>query len=592
MAQAAQPVLRRGYDSSTGMGATENVLARVEASTQAVAAIGARLRSNKLVLKALKAWKRGDVPQAAKHSLAATEADEGNAQAFQLLAITLHKLGHLHKALVTYERAYSLDPDDTDLLLNLGLTAWNLDLLEGAERMFRLFIEKRPEHPAGYNNLGSFLRDRGSLSEAIETLRGAICRMPNEPMLWNTLATALAEEGRDEESLVFYQEALRLDPKFARVWHKLGYAYAHLGRLEDAVDAYDAALALAPDAHERIETKHSRSVCLIGLGRLEEGFKEYEIRNAPEFRASILHYTKAPLWRGEDLEGKRVLMVGEQGLGDEFMFATVIPDIARAVGDEGKLQLAVDPRLVALFQRSFPAAEVGTYQDGKLDEKPVRVFHWARKDGDPDFYMPIGTPLYLVRKRLEDFPRETYLTADAETTAGFRARLSALGAGPYVGICWRSMVLAAKRAKYYSAIEAWRPILSLPGVTFVNLQYGAVASEIALAREKFGLTIHNFDDLNLKDDIDRAAALTAACDLVISAPTAAAALAGALGVETWFVVAGRGWPQLGTDHYPWYRKTRVFAPEQFADWQALMPRVRQALERFRLGGDMTVPRCA
>src|SRR5258706_494813 len=181
----------------------------------------------------------------------------------------------------------------------------------------------------------------------------------------------------------------------------------------------------------------------------------------------------SPLWRGEDLEGKRVLMVGEQGLGDEFMFATVIPDIARAVGDEGKLQIAVDPRLVALFQRSFPAAEVGTYQDGKLDEKPVRVFHWARKDGDPDFYMPIGTPLYLVRKRLEDFPRETYLTADAETTAGFRARLSALGAGPYVGICWRSIVLAAKRAKYYSAIEAWRPILSLSDVTVVNLQYRA-----------------------------------------------------------------------------------------------------------------------
>src|SRR5262249_50060642 len=156
----------------------------------------------------------------------------------------LEKLGHVHKALVTYEQALELDPDDTDLLLNLGLTAWNLNFLEGAERIFRLFIEKRPDHPAGYNNLGSVLRDKGDLANAIETLRAAIYRMPDQPMLWNTLATTLAEEGRAEESLVFYSEAARLDPKFARVQHNLGYAYLHLGRFAEARDAYALALDL------------------------------------------------------------------------------------------------------------------------------------------------------------------------------------------------------------------------------------------------------------------------------------------------------------------------------------------------------------
>jgi hypothetical protein len=142
------------------------------------------------------------------------------------------------------------------------------------------------------------------------------------------------------------------------------------------------------------------------------------------------------------------------------------------------------------------------------------------------------------------------------------------------------MVLGAKRGKYYSALDAWEPILTLPGVNFINLQYGQVASEIAAAEQKFGVTIHNFEDLDLKNDLDGAAALTDACDLVISAPTAAAAMAGALGRETWFLVASRVWPQLGTDHYPWYRSTRVFACEKFADWNALMPRVRHALQEF------------
>ncbi|HMI94924.1 MAG TPA: tetratricopeptide repeat-containing glycosyltransferase family protein [Micropepsaceae bacterium] len=573
-------LIPQDYDSHTVVGATDEALARVEAATQAISDIEGRIRSNKILQRALRAWKRGDTIKTAKFSLEATDADGSNALAFHLLAIALDRMGHLHQALVTYERAYELDPNDSDLLLNLGLTAWNLDLLDGAERMFRLFIERRPDHPAGYNNLGSVQRDKRDLTAAIDTLRGAIYRMPDQAMLWNSLATVLAEEGRGEESLIFYQEAQRLDPKFARVYHNLGYTYTHLGQLDNALEAYDTALKLAPNANERRESLHSRSVCLAGMGRLAEGFKEYEIRHDPEFRARLLHYTKAPLWAGEDLKGKRILIVGEQGVGDELMFANTLPDIARAVGNDGKLQIAVDPRLVTLFQRSFPKAEVGVYDDGKLEGRAVRIFHWAREKGDPDFYAPMGTPLYILRKELADFPRRAFLKADGEKSAAFRVRLEALGPGPYVGICWRSMVMGAKRGKYYSPIDLWGPVLTTPGITFVNLQYGDVASELALAQEKFGVTIHNFSDLNLKDDLDGAAALTAACDLVISAPTAVAGMAGALGRETWFLVSGRVWPQLGTDHYPWYRSTRVFACEKFADWTHLMPQVRTALAKF------------
>jgi hypothetical protein len=353
--------------------------------------------------------------------------------------------------------------------------------------------------------------------------------------------------------------------------------------LDEALAAYDSALALTKSAHERIESVHSRSVCLIGMGRIAEGFKEYEIRHSPEFRSWLLHYTKAPLWRGEELDGKRILVVGEQGLGDELMFANVLPDLARAVGEEGKLQIAVDARLVPLFQRSYPKAQVGPYDDASLERRPIRLFQWAREKGEPDYYAPIGTPLHLFRKTISDFPGEAFLKADPQKAASFRARLNAFGPGPYIGICWRSMVMGAKRGKYYSPIDAWGPVLTVPGVTFVNLQYGEVTSELALAREKFGVTIHNFDDLNLKNDLDGAAALTEACDLVISAPTAAAAMAGALGRETWFLTASRVWPQLGTDYYPWYKSTRVFPCEKFADWNGLMPMVRNALQDFASG---------
>jgi tetratricopeptide (TPR) repeat protein len=581
-----RPQFQAKHEYHTAISLKDRTIARVEASVQAVETIGGQLRSRKVLARALKAWKRGNAPRAAQLALEAVNADESNAQAYHVLAITLEKLGHVDKALVSYEKAFQLAPGDTDLILNLGLSAWNLKMYAGAERMFREYIGVRPDSPAGYNNLGSVLRDEGKLSEAIEVLRAAIYRLPGEAMLWNTLATVLAEESRVEESLVFYTEALRLDPKMARVWHNLGYAYSHLGRLEEALDAYDRALALTEFGHDEVETRHSRSICEIGLGKIEQGFEDYEIRNSPRFRAWEVQYTKAPLWNGEPLAGKRILIVGEQGLGDELMFANILPDIAQAVGPDGKLQIAVDPRLIPLFRRSFPQAEIGDYSIGKLDGKVVRVFQWARKEGDPDYHAPMGTPLHILRKRIEDFPYTAFLKSDAPRREGFRARLKELGAGPYIGICWRSMVMGDKRRKYFSVIEAWRPILSVPGVTFVNLQYGDATADLSTIREKLGLTVHQFPDVDLRNDLDAAAALTDACDLVISAPTAAAAMAGALGKDVWFLTASRVWPQLGTDHYPWYQSSKVFSCEKFADWEALMPKVADALVQFaRRGGE-------
>ncbi len=200
--------------------------------------------------------------------------------------------------------------------------------------MFRQYIGRCPDSPLGYNNLGSVLCDMGDPDLAIETLRAAIYRMPKEAVLWNSLATVLAEEGRVEESLIFYREAISLDPGFSRPWHNLGYAYSHLGRLDEALETYDEGLSRAIDAADIREGRHSRSVCLIGMGRLEEGFREYEIRNDQTFRAYVHHMVEAPLWHGEPLDGKRILVVGEQGLGDEFMFANILPDLAKAVGPE------------------------------------------------------------------------------------------------------------------------------------------------------------------------------------------------------------------------------------------------------------------
>lgn len=562
-------------------------LARLEELAEDLQALSGRRKSNRLIRLGLKAWRQGRIEAAGRAALKATQYDDTNVKAYQLLGLYLERMGFVHKALVTYERGLEIEPGNPDLMLNLGGTAWTMKLYDGAAKMFRLYIAARPDEPHGYNNLANTLSDMGNVDEAIETLRQAIYRMPEQSILWNALGTILTENGRVGESFVFFDEAIRLEPDCARFYHNLGHAYQHAGQLTDGLKVYDKALKLGIDPADILEMKHSRSMCLIGMGRLEEGFTAHEIRLDPHFRSYAHHVVNAPYWKGEDIKGKKFLVVAEQGLGDEIMFAAALPDMVRDVGPDGKLLLAVDERLIPLFQRSFPEAYVGTYADrawtDENGKKALRLVPFAEGDNAPDWWALMASPLYKYRKSVEDFPRQAFLKPDPERVAEFAQKLAAGGPGLKIGICWRSMLMTNSRAKYYSALDMWGPILKTPGVRFINLQYGDCQEELARAEEMHGIKIEVMEGLDLKNDIDGAAALSATLDLMISAPTASAALAAAVGTETWFMVAARGWPQLGTEEYPWYRKTKCFHPAVFGDWQEVITRAATALAERRNG---------
>jgi hypothetical protein len=300
----------------------------------------------------------------------------------------------------------------------------------------------------------------------------------------------------------------RLEPGFARAYHNLGYAYQHLGQLEEALEAnYDKALELVVDPTERIETRHSRSICLIGAGKLEEGFREYEIRNNPRFRAYFHHMIEAPRWKGEDRRQEKLLLVGEQGLGDEFMFANILPDVSRG-GRNGKLQICVDPRLVPLFQRSFPNAEVGTYDDRTLIDndgnKALRLVPFAAKATSPICGRRWARPAIL--------PQILAISAPGLSWCPIRRawRIPRAGAlpGKKVGICWRSMMLGAKRAKYFSPIDhAWGPVLQDAGRQLRQSSVWRQRRGNRPRRREIRRHHPQMEGLDLRDDIDGTAAL-------------------------------------------------------------------------------------
>src|ERR1700690_2622173 len=132
MAQALpQPTL----NSLAGVDARLQAIDKLEELVNEVVREKARHRSNLLLKRAIRSWRKGDLAKAGQWALKATDADNDNSKAFHVLAMALERMGHLHKALVTYERAFELDPEDPELLINLGLTAWNLKMTQGGARM-------------------------------------------------------------------------------------------------------------------------------------------------------------------------------------------------------------------------------------------------------------------------------------------------------------------------------------------------------------------------------------------------------------------------------------------------------------------------
>ena len=215
------------------------------------------------------------------------------------------------------------------------------------------------------------------------------------------------------------------------------------------------------------------------------------------------HFSQ-PLWDGkESLKDKRILLWFEQGIGDTLNWASRLPLIT---SQADHCILECQEKLVPLLERSFPDIEVKS-EDRSIDSK---------RD-DFDVHLPMGS-LYkhFIEEILAKPKVDPYLIPDPVRVNYWKERLNSLGKGPYVGISWKSSVVSDYRRRHYPPITEWSPILTIPDVTFINLQYKDFADDLARVKDEFGVTVHNFEDLDQYGNVDDVAALSAALDMVVS----------------------------------------------------------------------------
>ena len=336
----SRPTRLRLSDSTADTGGSREVLARLATAVSELKALSLQ----PLLQNAVACLNGGNTTDGAAWAIKALEVDERSGFGWYLLAIAREQSGDFPAAITCYETALRLLPDHGELANNLGRLAFRLGQSPVAEKLFRLFLERFPNHPEGANNLACALREQGRYEEAIEVLRASLLDNPGHALVWNTLGTVMAEQGDAPNALVFFDEALRLAPDLAKAQYNRGNMALALGKLTAALSDCEAALAIATSPDERQMMRLARSTILINLGRVGEGWDEYEARLHPQFSDVTRFLIDRPRWEpGTGVAGKSVLVIAEQGLGDEILFANVLADLNRDLGPSGRLTLAVEP---------------------------------------------------------------------------------------------------------------------------------------------------------------------------------------------------------------------------------------------------------
>lgn len=485
-----------------------------------------------------------------------------NIGAANLLGIALMQTGRLEEAAAAIRNALRADPNQPDAHYNLAVVLQTLGRPDEAIVHLQNVIALKPDDPQARNNLGVVLKALGRFDEAIESYRKALGLSPNSAETRINLAAALFSLEQYEESLLQSEKALALNPGLAEAQMSCGRALQALHRYEEALPYINRTLEIDP---ERKDVIHNKSILCLSLERFSEGWKLYETRFTENSRGAVFRVHSSPRWNGKFVEGNLAVW-GEQGVGDQILYASMVPD---ATTRAGTVTLEIDPRLISLFARSFPKAKFHS-----IDEDLGTIKSEA--------HTPIATLGEIFRPSADAFPKKAYLRADKNRADALRDLLPKNKIA--IGISWRSLNPDFGNRKT-AELNAFSCLFTHPDIEIVDLQYGDTTAEIEAIRKNHSGSISHLDEIDNMNDLDGLAALIEACDAVVTISNTTAHLAGALGKPVWVLVPYHGqgklwyWFKDRKDSL-WYPEARICRQQKGQSWASLIASVTPEIVEF------------
>ncbi len=479
-----------------------------------------------------------------------------DAQAWFNLAAALAMLGRPDEAIAGYRRALEINPGFVQAWFNLGNTLRDAGQIAEAVGAFEQAVRHWPDYAEAYNNLGSLLQHVGRLDEATSHLRRALQIQPQYSRAKNNLGVVLTEQRKFDEAVELFRQAIDQEPNFAEPYSNLGVALMHRGQLDAALEWVERALALQPDS---AEAHKNRAVIWLFQGDFARGWPEYEWRwKSKDFPKNPY---PQPWWDGQPIPGT-LLLHAEQGLGDAIQFVRfAAPASQRA----RRTILVCPPPLVPLLRHCGPALEV-LPQGAALPQIDAQA-------------SLMSLPGLLAMSLDDPAARPPYLRPAAELVDSWHRELAGYDRFK-IGIVWQGN--PDYRGDQFRSVRLaeFLPLADVSGATFFSLQKGFGGEQVGELADRFAVV-----DLAPRLDNDSGpfmdtAAVMANMNLIITTDTAAAHLAGAMGVPVWVALAHvPEWRWLlGREDSPWYPSMRLFRQPAPGDWSAVFERMAAELK--------------
>lgn len=413
-------------------------------------------------------------------------------------------------------------------------------------------LEEYPNNASTLHYLGYLYLVSGREAWAYQFLRRALQEHPDK-VVWCSLGRAAHELGMYQEAINCFLKSAELDPSYALAYQNAAATLVQTSRWDDGEKAARMALEVNPGL---LGAELNLAHCLLAKGQWVEGFKHWSKSLGCKYRKEWV-YGDEVRWDGSP--NKRLVIYGEQGLGDEIFYASCVND---ALDISQKVWIDCDPKLTGLFKRSFPKAEVhGT----RLDQSPPWV-----TGASIEARAPIGGLPEFFRKTDKDFSGLPYLKACPDRHLMWKSLFKSWGK-KVIGITTHGGRKNTNEKGRQISLDDWLPVLQNDKYEFVSLDYKE-NPELEMFCELNGVKIHTFNTITQSKDYDDTAGLISALDMVVGVNTTALHCSAALGVKTIALIPEFHQWRYAYHFVPWYRSMRMIHQDQ-KPWSEVLERV-------------------
>ncbi|MBI2628985.1 tetratricopeptide repeat protein [Candidatus Pacearchaeota archaeon] len=462
-----------------------------------------------------------------------------------------------------------MEHEDKEKLI-LAAEAHKSGRLDEAENIYREILIKNPDNPDALHLLGVIDFQQGKHDEAIDFIKKAINLKPNVALYYNNLGMIYDIINNEEESVKNFQIALKLNPNYPNAYlayYNLGVYFNEIENFEMALEHYNRSIELNKNFYEAY---WNRSLICLLLGDFEKGWKDYEYRFKKNNPSDARNFNK-PQWDGSELKGKKILILSEQGFGDDIQFIRYLPFVKEKGGDiifECKKEL----------RRLIESSELGKLIDEFIEKNEDKA---KIPEVEFDFYIHLMSLPRIFNASLNNVPNKIpYLETNIDLNYKIRGKinLSDKNSGNFkIGIVWSGNPKQDNDKNRSATFEDFKILKEIEEVRLFSLQKGRASEQLN--------KVNDLGIINLSEDISDfadTAGVIEELDLIISVDTSVAHLAGAMGKPVWLLLSHKSdWRWLlNRDYSPWYPSMKIFRQEKLGDWNYLIQEVREELKKM------------